>query len=175
VKPVGPVRIARRARLLACAALALGAAACNQDAEVLWDQFNATDDSVQIEVGIDEVLDPVEIVLHSSTGEVEVGLATVDPGGGPVGTLHEVVVVVADDYADIVDRASIRTDSGDRGEDEYDLDQDSAEEGVYKLTIESDGAAGEVRTDTLTFRLWDEIVVEETTDDSSDDGGSDAR
>jgi hypothetical protein len=144
-------------------------AACNGDQEAEWRQWNATDDQIQVEVGIDELLDEVEIPLRSSTGEVEVGLARVDPAGGPIGTLHDIVIIVDDEYADVVDRASVRTDSGERGEDEYDLDRDSAEEGVYKLTIESDGAPGEVRTDTFTFRLWDEVVAADEDETSAED------
>jgi len=145
----------------------LGACAGDQDAE--WRQWNATDDLVPISVGIDEVQDPVEVPLRSSTGEVEVGTARVTPGGGPIGTLHDVVVIVDDEYADVVDRASVRTDSGDRGEDEYDLERDSAEEGVYKLTIVSDGAEGEIREDIFTFRLWDEVVAAEEDETSTED------
>lgn len=144
-------------------------AACNGDQEAEWRQWNATDDQVQVEVGIADLLDEVEISLYSSTGEVPVGTARVDPAGGPIGTLHDIVIIVDDDYADVVDRASVRTDSGDRGEDEYDLERDSAEEGVYKLTIESDGAPGEVRTDTLTFRLWDEVVAADEDETSAED------
>jgi hypothetical protein len=61
-----------------------------------------------------------------------------------------------------VDRVSIRTRSPGRGEDEYDLIQDSADEGYYKLTITSAGTADEQREDTLTVRLWQ---AEETTEE----------
>ncbi len=148
-----------------------GLTACNGDAESEWLQWNATDDFVEIEVGIDDVLPEVEVPLRSSTGEVEVGVARVDPAGGPIGTLHAVVVIVYDDYADVVDRASVRTDSGSRGEDEYDLERDSAEEGVYKLTVESDGVPPEVRSDTFTFRLWDEVIAAEDEASSAEDDG----
>ena len=149
-----------------------GLTACKGDEESEWLQWNADDDQIQVEVGIDELLDEVEISLRSSTGEVDVGVARVDPAGGPIGTLHEIVIIVDDDYADAVDRASIRTDSGDRGTDEYDLARDSAEEGVYKLTIESDGAPAEVRTDTFTFRLWEEVVTVEDEQSSTEDEGA---
>lgn len=132
-----------------------GLVACNKDDEVEYTQFNADDDEVTIEVGVDEELDPVETALNSSTGEVEIGWAEVRPGGGPIGTEHEIVVIVDDDYEDIVDKVTVRTDSGDRGEDEYDLDQDSADEGYYKVTLVTVGEEGEMRDDTLTFRLWD--------------------
>lgn len=143
--------------------------ACGGDEEIVYEQYNALDDTLEIEVGIEDTLDPVDIVLFSTTGEVEVGTAVVRPGGGPIGTRHDMVVVVFDEYQDVVDRASVRTNSGNRGKDEYDLTRDSADEGVYKLTLESDGAAGEIRTDELTFRLWDAIVVEDEETQAADE------
>lgn len=136
--------------------------ACNNDEEVQYQQINAEDDALTVLVGEPELLDPVNTVVRSSTGEVEIGSAEVSPGGGPVGTDHEVVVIVFDDYQDLVDRVSIRTRSPGRGEDEYDLIQDSADEGYYKLTITSAGTADEQREDTLTVRLWQ---AEETTEE----------
>jgi len=115
-------------------------------------------------VGASEELPAVSTPLTSSTGEVEIGAATVSPGGGPVGTVHDVLVEVFDEYASDIARASVRTDSGDRGEDEYDLDADSTGEGIWKIEIQSVGEEGEVREDALTFRLWKEVVEE-------DDGG----
>src|SRR4030095_1122403 len=107
-----------------------------------------------------------EIVLYSSTALVTVGSAKVDPGGGPIGTEHDIVVIVEDAYENVVDRVSVRTDAAERGEDEYDLDPDSADEGFYKLTLVSVGEPDEIRTDTFTIRLWDE-------DDDEDSGGKD--
>ncbi len=139
---------------------------CNKDPEVTYTQFNAGDDTLEIEVGTTDKVPSVTIDLHSTTGEVTVGTAEVDPGGGPIGTEHEIVVIVEDAYENVVDRVSVRTDTPDRGEDEYDLDADSADEGFYKTILVSVGDPGEVRTDTLTFRLWDE-------DDDEDSGGID--
>jgi hypothetical protein len=131
------------------------AVACETTEETSYDQYNAEDDTVTITIGGEELLAPVETVLHSSTGEIEVGVASVDPGGGPVGTKHAVIVEVYSDYANDIDRVSVRTDSGkDRGEDEFDLDADSASEGLWKIEIVSAGEDGESREDTLTFRLW---------------------
>ena len=130
--------------------------ACQGDKETTYSQFNADDDDLSIEVGVDAELDATAIELHSTTGEVVIGTASVTPGGGPIGTEHVILVEIDDDYQEIVDRASVRTDSGDRGEDEYDLSPDSADEGLYKLTILSVGEEGEQRTDTLTVRVWDE-------------------
>jgi hypothetical protein len=134
--------------------LSWGTVACNQDEGIQYDQYNAGNDRLTIQVGIEDLLDPEEIPLMSSTGQVEVGLARVDPGGGPIGTNHEIVIEVYDAYQEVVDRASVRTQSRSRGEDEYDLEQDSADEGVYLVTLQTEGAADEIRDDTLTFRLW---------------------
>ena len=144
-------------------------AACAGEQEAEWQQWNASDDRITVDVGVDDVLDAAEVPLRSSTGEVDVGIARVDPAGGPIGTLHDIVIIVDDEYADVVDRASVRTDSGDRGQDEYDLERDSAEEGVYKLTIVSDGITGEVREDVFTFRLWDEVTAAEEEETSTED------
>jgi hypothetical protein len=144
-------------------------AACNRDEETAWAQVNASDDRLSIEVGVEELLDPVGISLRSSTGEVEIGYAEVRPGGGPVGTQHEIVVVVDDPHQDLVERTSVRADSGERGEDEFDLVRDSADEGYYKITLESVGAEGELRTDTLTVRLWQAVAAEEAVDGGSTD------
>ncbi len=150
-----PARVlARSSRLCAGLSFVLAAVACNKDEGIQYDQYNATNDTLTIQVGTEDVLEPVEIPLMSSTGQVEVGLARVDPGGGPIGTNHDFVVEVYDEFQDVVDRASVRLRTPGRGEDEYDLEQDSADEGVYLITLESEGAPGEEREDTLTFRLW---------------------
>jgi hypothetical protein len=139
---------------------ALVVAACDTDTETKWDQYNADDNTVDVQVGTTcdpSPCDPVETTLTSNTGAVEVGSGTVDPGGGPIGTLHTVEVVVSDDYAEDVGRVTVKTDSGDRGTDEYDLVKDSTGEGYWTTEIESVGEEGEVRTDTLTFRLYQEV------------------
>jgi hypothetical protein len=144
----------------------VAAVGCNKKDDVTYTQFNAQDELLEIDVGAETKEPARSIVLYSTTGEVSVGTAEVDPGGGPIGTEHEVVVIVEDAYENVVDRVSVRTDSGDRGEDEYDLDPDSADEGFYKTILVSVGEPGEVRTDTLTIRLWDE-------DEDEDSGGKD--
>jgi hypothetical protein len=146
--------------------------ACTPDEEVTYAQFNADDNSVEVEVGVDtryvlsddgvtEVPESVETVLTSNTGTVEIGTGTVTPSAGPIGTVHEVSVEIADDYAADVDRVTVRTSSGDRGEDEYDLDRDSTGEGYWVYELESVGEEGEQRTDTLTFLLYEEVDTEE--------------
>jgi hypothetical protein len=134
--------------------LLIALSACKQDEEVTYTQVNSSADSLEIIVG-DEVLDSIEIDLTSSTGQVTIGWARVDPGGGPVGTEHELVVEVFDDYEDLVDRTSVRIAPEGRGEDEFDLDRDSADEGFYQKLLETNGDEDEARTDSLTFRLWD--------------------
>jgi hypothetical protein len=140
--------------------------ACKKDDEATYTQFNAEDETIEVDVGAAKKEPARTIVLHSSTGEVTVGSAEVDPGGGPIGTEHVIVVIVEDAYENVVDRVSVRTSSAERGEDEYDLDPDSADEGFYKMTLVSVGEPDEVRTDTFTIRLWDE-------DDDEDSGGED--
>jgi len=136
--------------------LLLLAIGCKDEEEVTWVAYNSDADRLEIEVGAADLLDPVQIPLTSSTGAIEVGTATVTPGGGPVGTIHDVLVEIAEDYDSDVDRVSVRTESGARGEDEYDLDQDSAGEGVWLVQIQSVGEADEQRTDTLHILLWQE-------------------
>lgn len=153
-------RHAKRARsaLLwpACLFLACGLLGydCQEEVEPNWVQFNGDADSVTIEVGAAEELDPVSCELTSSVTGLVVGSAEVTPGGGPIGTEHTLLVVVENDWENDVGRVTVRTDSGDRGTDEYELESDPADEGYYGLTIISVGEEGELRSDTLTFRLW---------------------
>jgi hypothetical protein len=145
--------------------LLLVLAACDEAQETTWEQFNAEDNYVTVDVG--PACDPepcadVTADLTSSTGSEVIGSGTVSPGGGPIGTEHRVALVVLDEYEAEVGRASVRTSSGARGEDEYDLDQDSADEGTWVFFLESVGDEGEVREDTFTFRLWKEVPVEDS-------------
>lgn len=133
-----------------------------QTVETSWTQYNASDDALTVQVGSGELLPAVSTVLHSNTGEVELGSASCDPGGGPVGTVHTVRVEVLAEYADSVDRVSVRTSSDERGEDEYDLTADSTGEGISVYTLESVGDEGETREDTFTFRLWENTTTGDT-------------
>jgi hypothetical protein len=144
----------------------VAASGCKKDDEPTYTQFNEENETIEVEVGVAKKEPARSIVLYSSTGEVTVGSAEVDPGSGPIGTEHEIVVIVENAYENVVDRVSVRTSSPERGEDEYDLDPDSADEGFYKMTLVSVGEPDEVRTDTFTIRLWDE-------DDDEDSGGVD--
>ena len=65
----------------------------------------------------------------------------------------------------------MRTDSGDRGEDEYDLEADSADEGLFQIVLVSVGDEGESREDTFTIRVWENDSADsEDTTGSSDTG-----
>jgi hypothetical protein len=126
---------------------------CNDD-DVVWVRFNGND-SLEVQVTADEALGPPESTdLTSTTGAVLVGSASVDPGSAPVGTDHEVVVQIDDDYEETVGRVSVEVDAGARGIEEFDLRQDSADHGHWLLQVRSVGETGEERTDRFAFRLW---------------------
>lgn len=139
--------------LLLLSALLAGCGDGEEDS--LYEQFNSDNDVLEVEVGVDEELDARSIELFSTTGEISVGQATVTPGGVAAGGIIRLVVVVDDEYEHIVDRVSVRVSSGDRGEDEYDLQADSADEGLYVRELQAVADDGEQRTDTFTVRLWD--------------------
>ena len=165
--PSWPRRAPRlRSALLLPLLVVLGA--CTEDDAVTYEQFNDEGDEISIAVGAD-LLDAVSVELHSTTGQVIIGTATVDPGGGPVGTEHTILVEIDDDYEEMVDRVSVRAKSEDRGDDEFDLEGDSADEGLYKTTLVSQGEEGETREDTFVIRVWD--IVDDT-DGQSDTGDS---
>ena len=62
--------------------------ACEQDEEVSYSQFNGSNDTMTISVGVEELLPSSSIDLNSTTGLVVVGSASVDYSGGPVNTTH---------------------------------------------------------------------------------------
>lgn len=135
--------------------ISLGIFECSGDG-VDWARFNSLDDEVEIQVTAGSDLgDPVTIELFSTTGSIIVGTATVDPGSGPVGTLHTLTVNVYDDYEDVVERVQIIASTNDRGEDEFELQRDSADHGVWQVQLESSGVTGEERTDVFTVRLYE--------------------
>lgn len=144
--------------------------ACTEGDEVTYTRFNSDADLLTIQVGTEELLDAVSIPLYSTTGTVEIGSASVDPGGGPIGTIHTLTVEVFDDWENDVSRVSVRTDSGDRGEDEYDLEADSADEGLYLRELSSAGEEGESREDTFTIYVWEDDSTSDDTTTSSDTG-----
>lgn len=152
---------------LMVAVLAL-ATACDSDTETTYTQFNGSDDTLTVEITADTGLgEAVSIELTSTTGSTVIGTATIDPGSGPVGTDHTISVEVSDEYEDEIDRVTVRTDSGDRGIDEYDMTQDSADHGRWEVDLTSVGTEGEERSDTLNIRLWvedDDGVIVDTGD-----------
>lgn len=136
------------------AVLLLLATACDTSSSEGWVAFNADDETLEIRVTVEAAVDDVATrVLTSTTGAVEVGDVTVDPAAGPVGTDHEVVVVVADEYEEQVERVTVET-RGDRGEQTHVLIQDSADHGLWVVQVTSLGEEGETRTDMFTTRLW---------------------
>lgn len=136
--------------LLGASLLAVG---CSKDDAIQYDRFNS-EDFVDVEVTSGEILPAVSVDLTSNTGAVVVGTATVDPGGAPVGSDGEVTVQVRRLWAEDVDLIYLRVDSGERGEESFEMLQDSADHAYWFLRIESLGAEGEVRTDRFFFELY---------------------
>lgn len=134
-------------------------AACDGDGDVVWRQFNNEADTLSIEIVTGEAGEAVMSDITSNTGEVIIGSALVDPGSGPVGTTHRLTLEVDDTWQERIGRATV-TSMGDRGEEEYDLRQDTADHGVFDLTLTSLGEQGESRTDTWLLTLWEPIENE---------------
>jgi hypothetical protein len=143
-------------------------AACEEEEQVYYEQFNCSEDYTFIGIGADDVADHGQeddsdecgelgmgrIELRSSTCESSVGYAIVDPCMAPIGTEHKIVVYIDTTQADKVDRVSVRVDAGKRGADEYTMDPDSADPGIYKTTLESVGSSGETREDYVQIKLF---------------------
>lgn len=133
-------------------------AACDAPpvAESEWARFNAEDDTLVVEVtAAPELGAPLSRALRSSSGEVEVGEASMTPGSGPIGTTHEVRVDVNSAFAARVERVEVVANSGDRGEWTIQLEQDSADAGLWIREVTSFGDEGEVRSDVFTFDLYE--------------------
>lgn len=127
---------------------------CGEESDSDLDQFNATTDAFSVSIAPDADLTPQEIELRSSTGQVIVGTAVITPGGGPVGTEHQLVVEVADTWQGQVEKVVVAVDSGDRGVEEFTLKRDSADPGYHQIEIVSVGEDEEVREDTFTVKLF---------------------
>ena len=138
-------------RLFGICLLGLG---CGEETEQEYSQFNATTDTLTIVIAPDADDSPAEIELRSSTGQVIVGTAVLTPGGGPVGTEHQLVVEVADTWQGQVEEVVVSIDSGDRGVEEFTLKRDSADPGYHQIDIISVGDDDEVREDILTVQLF---------------------
>ena len=111
--------------------------------------------------------EPVTVELFSTTGAVMVGTATVDPGSGPVGTMHTILVDVEDDYEDDVRRVTVDVDAGDRGIEDFMMTRDSADRSLWELELESSGVPGEARTDVFTIRLFSVAEEGESSEDTA--------
>ena len=138
-------------RLFGICLLGLG---CGEETEQEYSQFNATTDTLTITISPDADDSPTEIELCSSTGQVVVGTAVLTPGGGPVGTEHQLVVEVADTWQGQVEEVVISLDSGARGVEEFTLRRDSADPGYHQIDIISVGDDDEIREDILTIQLF---------------------
>ena len=148
-------------RLFGICLLGLG---CGEETEENFTQFNATTDTLIVSIAPDAVETPTEIELRSSTGQVIVGTALLTPGGGPVGTEHQLVVEVSDTWQGQVEEVVISVDSGDRGVEEFTLKRDSADPGYHQIDTISVGDEGEIREDIVTIQLFanDSQPAEET-------------
>ena len=140
------------------------AAACTGGDDEGWIAYNADGESLEIQVTAEPAVDEIATrILTSTTGAVNVGEVRVDPAAGPVGTDHEIRVIVNDEYEESVERVTIET-SGDRGDQTHLAIQDSADHGLWRVVVTSLGEEGETRTDTFTTRLWRPAVEGEEPD-----------
>ncbi len=137
---------------------------CGEESETDLDLFNATTDTFEVSIATDADTTPQEIELHSSTGQVIIGTAVLTPGGGPVGTEHQLVVEVADTWQGQVEEVIVTVDSGDRGTEEFTLKRDSADPGYHQIDIISVGEDAEIRTDVFTVQLFANDSNPNTTD-----------
>lgn len=145
----------------------LGLLVSCEDKQADPNQFNAHDESLSVLVGIADLQDSTSRSLFSSTGIVEVASAQISPGGGPIGTIHQIQVQIGDEYTDDIQEVRINIDSGSRGSSVYALTQDSAQTSLYLLELESVGEEGEEREDIFVFSLWNIPTPEESTEDPS--------
>ena len=132
-------------------------------------QFNAHEESLEVLVGIPSLQEDVSRTLFSSTGLIEVAGAIISPGGGPIGTTHQIQVQILEEYMEEVQEVRIDINSGERGTQQYTLTPDSAQPTLFVLELESVGDQNEQRTDTFEFSLWDIPIpeTEETTEGST--------
>lgn len=141
--------------------LILALAACKgPEEEFPYRPFNADDQLLTLCVGGGAGCEPVvELDLLSTNSSTEIGVATVDPGAGPVGTVHRFEVTILDEWIDPVALVQVRLD-GERGTQTWDLRQDSADHGNWVVEVESLGEPDESRQDDATILLW-ELLPEE--------------
>ena len=144
--------------------------ACDESSEDNYNLFNADTDKFEVRIGIEEETEAQTLDLHSSTGQVIVGTAILNPGGGPIGTEHQLVIEVDNTWETDVSRVVLMIDSGDRGIKEYTLDRDSADAGYHQIDIQSVGEEGDVRTDIFTIQLYAEEESVTNTSENNDTG-----
>ena len=133
---------------------------CSGDEEIVYEQLNASSDSVTVEVGVEQELDDASADLSSNTGSELVGLVTVSPGGGPVGTVHAITVEVGEALLDDVDLVRVNAIADGREARLVDMVQDSANEGIWFVELQSFGADDELRSDTLEIQLLEDPAGE---------------
>jgi hypothetical protein len=142
------------------AAILLGLLACNFGEQEEWLRFNGSD-AVSVDVVAEDILgELIEGDLRSTTGTISLGFFSVYPGSAPAGTDHDVLVYIDEDYEEMVGKVSVITDAGTRGSDEYELRQDSANHGLWAVTLTSVGDPGEIRTDNFEIALWESSLDE---------------
>jgi hypothetical protein len=138
---------------------------CDKD-DISWGLFNAHDDQLEVLVEpVDELGPTIEIDLHSNVDTTAViGSASIDPSSGRAGTRHLLLVHVGDEWEDVVSRATVLADAGERGVVELELRRDSADHGTFGVELESQGAPQEERMDILTIQLWEAVSGDESSD-----------
>lgn len=129
--------------------------ACTEETSTAYERFNADGEVLSVSVGDEDFGTLVLIDLHSTTGAVVIGTASIDPDAGPSGTVHLLEVEISEDYVHQVDKVSVEIDAAGRGIQTYTLMGDSADEALYRLEIESVAAEGELRTDQVEVQVWD--------------------
>jgi hypothetical protein len=131
---------------------------CAEEDVVEYEQLNSSEDALEIQVGLQEESAALTLDLNSNTGAFVVGTATIEPGGGPVGTLHTLTVLITDeDLANKVDLVSVITSAQGRSDEEFDLVADSADETFFRTELVSVGGDEEQRTDLLYVRVLDVV------------------
>ncbi|MCB9665533.1 MAG: hypothetical protein H6732_15585 [Alphaproteobacteria bacterium] len=152
----------QRAWALAGFAL-LGACDTGPTTQLVRRQFNGEDEVPLQVTAKGPVGEAREVDLTSTTGETVIGTLTIDPGSGPVGTVHRVTVRVGAAWADRIEEAELEADAGERGARTLAFEPDSADERLWVLNLKSVGTDGEARKDVFRvylYELVEELVVE---------------
>ncbi len=147
---------------------------CGPADDIVWVRFNGID-TLDVPVSPSGDGAPLALELRSSGGVSVVGEAVVDPGAAPANTTHLITVRVDDAYRMVVQRVELVVTSDGRGEDAFELSQDSADRGFWWIELRSFGAADAQRVDTFEFALYrpESIVVTPDTSDTADTASAD--